>query len=70
MLVFNLLEILFSWCYWDRQLPGSPGCVAGDSALRTNSLPQREGLVQVQSFPKGLTFWRHGGLSWPGPLSP
>lgn len=35
MLVFNLLEILFSWCYWDGQLPGPGGHTAGDSALRT-----------------------------------
>lgn len=28
MLVFNLLEILFSQGYWDGQLPGSSGHVA------------------------------------------
>lgn len=36
MLVFNLLEILFSWCYWDGQLPGSGVRATGDSALRTS----------------------------------
>lgn len=53
MLVFNLLEILFSWCYWDGRLPGSPGRAAGDSALRTNSLQRRDELLQVQSLPGG-----------------
>lgn len=49
MLVFNLLEILFSWCYWAGQLPGIPGRVAGDSALRTDCLSCGEGLVQVMA---------------------
>lgn len=30
MVVFRLLEILFTWCYWDGQLPGSSGHVTGD----------------------------------------
>lgn len=35
MLVFDLLEILSSRCYWAGRLPGSCGHAAGDSALRT-----------------------------------
>lgn len=53
MLVFNLLEILFSWCYWDGRLPGSPGRAAGDSAPRTDSLQRRDELLQAQSLPGG-----------------
>lgn len=53
MLVFNLLEILFSWCYWDGRLPGSPDRAAGDWAPSTDSLQGRDGLLQVQSLPGG-----------------
>lgn len=59
MLVFNLLEILFSWCYWDGQLPGSSGHVAGDSALRMG--PVEGGPCPGPRFHallEGLTFWQ------------
>lgn len=45
MLIFNLLEILFSRGYWDGQLPGSSGHVAQE--LGPEDWPVLGLLVQV-----------------------
>lgn len=71
MLVFNLLEILFSGCYWDGQLPGSSGPVTGDSAPRTTGRREAwaEGWpVRVQgSMPFPRAYFGSGvALPWPG----
>lgn len=63
MLVLNLLEIVFSWCYWDGRLPGSwmatrPGTQPRGRTLWTEGPGPRP---QRRVLPEGPAFWRPDG---------